>query len=311
MHARNLHVVMVSEDLDTYLHVHPSDFGDLDGSATAFPVTLDVQRSGRYLLSLDFVVQSEEINMCVTEEASHMHEGRGSSELTLIPGAVRVPINVTVPGTKPYPQFQVALHGHFRQDGAPPLVDPRRTVSMAAQRMAGKNKFTRAVSMLRQQAECCQGPSGCDGADEGMAVAPGCYEVTVKAHAASGVDMGRGVHDDPDEDALPATDLVQGNLGGLIQVEADQCIVLSFHIRQAGGDVTDLKPYLNAEAHLMVVAPDLKFSMHAHGSADLKDVSEFDKIRCTHMHMRSYNPPESFGPRIVSMNAFTTPGLFK
>jgi len=56
-HGRKLHVLIVSEDMEVFGHVHPQDFEDPveDGEATVF---FTFPRAGRYLAAVDFVTDA-------------------------------------------------------------------------------------------------------------------------------------------------------------------------------------------------------------------------------------------------------------
>eukprot|EP00854_Cymbomonas_tetramitiformis_P018939 gene18939-22630_t len=73
MHARKLHVVCIGQDLDTFIHVHPDDFYEVPGAATAFTVFNVFPRGGLYVIALDFAMNGDDLGMCVAEEASHYH----------------------------------------------------------------------------------------------------------------------------------------------------------------------------------------------------------------------------------------------
>lgn len=55
-HARKVHVVIVGEDMTTFGHLHPQDFGEpiLEGRAT---VRFDFPHGGRYLVAADIMTQ--------------------------------------------------------------------------------------------------------------------------------------------------------------------------------------------------------------------------------------------------------------
>eukprot|EP00854_Cymbomonas_tetramitiformis_P004559 gene4559-5580_t len=60
-HARRLHVVLIGQDLDTFGHVHPEDFGNLNETTDLlgiYTVSYIFPNAGRYAIALDFVVEA-------------------------------------------------------------------------------------------------------------------------------------------------------------------------------------------------------------------------------------------------------------
>lgn len=54
-HARKVHVVLIGEDLDTFGHIHPEDFEDLEMEDGEFAVEFNFPKSGKYLAAVDIM----------------------------------------------------------------------------------------------------------------------------------------------------------------------------------------------------------------------------------------------------------------
>ena len=59
-HARKLHVIIMSSDMQIFMHVHPEDFSNISDTATFFPIFPKIPRSGRYVMMSTFVINGSE-----------------------------------------------------------------------------------------------------------------------------------------------------------------------------------------------------------------------------------------------------------
>jgi len=72
-HDRILHVIIISEDLSVFAHVHPEDFGLISKEmirSAQFGVRYDFPRAGRYLVAADAAVNGTHISNHFIVEAS-------------------------------------------------------------------------------------------------------------------------------------------------------------------------------------------------------------------------------------------------
>lgn len=81
-HARLMHVVLVSEDLDAFAHVHPEDFpadnpayqdGAVAGAHANFTVRATFPKAGKYLMALNYRIASSVTGLDVIEDSPHVH----------------------------------------------------------------------------------------------------------------------------------------------------------------------------------------------------------------------------------------------
>ena len=74
-----LHIPMTHRN-GRYHHVHPS-LADTADNDTVFYVDIVSPAVGAFTMALDFVVESNALDMCVDEAATHVHGTRGGSPL--------------------------------------------------------------------------------------------------------------------------------------------------------------------------------------------------------------------------------------
>ena len=73
-HGRHLHVVLVDAATSYISHVHPVEFQSLQPAADGqFVVRAVFPAAGRYVAALDFAVNGDAVDMCVSENGGHMH----------------------------------------------------------------------------------------------------------------------------------------------------------------------------------------------------------------------------------------------
>eukprot|EP00163_Fabomonas_tropica_P004305 TRINITY_DN13807_c0_g1_i2.p1 TRINITY_DN13807_c0_g1~~TRINITY_DN13807_c0_g1_i2.p1 ORF type:complete len:631 (-),score=149.18 TRINITY_DN13807_c0_g1_i2:109-2001(-) len=73
-HERNLHVMVIGEDLDSFFHIHPEDFDKRPGpDDTEFSITLTFELSGRYLFMVNALLPSLTTGQCEEDHADVVH----------------------------------------------------------------------------------------------------------------------------------------------------------------------------------------------------------------------------------------------
>ena len=70
-HAKRAHVLFWGEGLSTFLHTHPA--GAPTRPEAVLEATLVAPRAGRYALQVEVAVACSAIQLCVAEEAMHLH----------------------------------------------------------------------------------------------------------------------------------------------------------------------------------------------------------------------------------------------
>ena len=76
-HARTLHVMLVAADLSAVYHWHAALDADYPANDVFTVVGATLARAGEYHALLSFLVEGEEIDMCVLEGAAHVHWSGG------------------------------------------------------------------------------------------------------------------------------------------------------------------------------------------------------------------------------------------
>jgi len=145
-HARLVHVVLVSEDLELFAHLHPEDFAlnlayhtSSPGEAPAdFVLPVSLPRAGRYILALNYVVNLDVLGMEVPEESPHSHAGGFVS----VPVATQVVVEVTAAGL---PEMHTPVT----------VFDGRPTLTVAGVAMHGDQVMTAVLNLLDEQTRCC------------------------------------------------------------------------------------------------------------------------------------------------------------
>lgn len=89
-------------------------------------------------------------------------------------------------------------------------------------------------------------------------------------------------------------------------------------LNASSGAAATLGPYLNAEAHFVLVHEDLETVQHLHGmsseamqAAMSSAYSGVDTTSCVHWHDPTRQVPEEFGPGVVAMGTITRAGTYK
>lgn len=73
VHDRILHVIIVGEDLSTFAHIHPEDFGSLPSDAKekgSFSVRYTFPKAGKYLIAADYAIGSSHFSEQFSAEAA-------------------------------------------------------------------------------------------------------------------------------------------------------------------------------------------------------------------------------------------------
>mmetsp|Transcript_61574 Transcript_61574/g.169242 ORF Transcript_61574/g.169242 Transcript_61574/m.169242 type:complete len:369 (-) Transcript_61574:113-1219(-) len=100
VHEKRVHVGIISADFSGFFHLHPDDFGDgreLDPSSPMLNVTLALPRAGVYRAFLSFAVHADPLDLCVAEEATHLHYRKGTYGATTAENIVAVAYTLANP----------------------------------------------------------------------------------------------------------------------------------------------------------------------------------------------------------------------
>jgi hypothetical protein len=142
-----MHVVLVSEDLELFAHLHPEDYAHNAAYLTPYPgeapahftLPVSLPRAGSYLLALNYVVNLTSLGMDVPEEAPHSHAGGFLS----VPVATQVDVEVTTAGLLQMAPTPVTVW------------DGRFTLTVPGAAMQANQVMTSTLSLLDEQARCC------------------------------------------------------------------------------------------------------------------------------------------------------------
>jgi len=151
-HARLMHVVLVSEDLELFAHLHPEDFEQntayhtpSPGEAPAdFVLPVSLPRAGRYILALNYVVNTSQLGgmeLEVPEESPHSHND-GNTWISLSVDT-QVAVEVTTAGLLQMARTPVTVW------------DGRSTLTVPGAAMHADEVMTSTLRLLEQQGRCC------------------------------------------------------------------------------------------------------------------------------------------------------------
>mmetsp|Transcript_26741 Transcript_26741/g.50929 ORF Transcript_26741/g.50929 Transcript_26741/m.50929 type:complete len:575 (+) Transcript_26741:73-1797(+) len=292
-HARLMHVVLVSEDLDAFAHVHPEDFpadnpayqdGAVAGAHANFTVRATFPKAGKYLMALNYRIASSVTGLDVIEDSPHVHPWGGGNEVYLDVSTQ----NVVCVNATDLPQME-----------GPLAWDPRNELTVHGMALeGGDGRMTDTMSLLQLQDECClDNPALMCPVSPMMNMSeptdPGCYTLSLSAMPLAG---GGG-------------NSSMGGMGGMgaPTVQAGECSMLSFSVMRNGAHVADLNPYLEASTHVFIVSSNLENSYHVHGMA----ASQMTPQMRTCMHMDHDAAPSTFSSPLMSNINIEQPDMYK
>lgn len=97
------------------------------------------------------------------------------------------------------------------------------------------------------------------------------------------------------------------------RIEAGAPATFTLRVTRGGTPVTDLRPFLAAPLHLVVVKEDLSNFLHAHGTiakADQAGYRPHDHADGHRHASHGYQGPSSFGPELTATLTFPEPGRY-
>ena len=276
-HARTLHVMLVAADLSGVYHWHAARDATYPSDDVFSVAGAALARAGEYHALLSFLVEGEEVDVCVLEAAAHVHWTGGAllddGGWNSVGVEVASRATVFVPGRAPAPA------------AGPWNVGAARAVAGVALNAAGS--YDGEVSRAEQDAAC-----GAWLAELELSPVASLAEqaqLTFFEPSAAGGDGAA---------ALPALELA-----------APGCAVLAWRVARAGVDgASGLRPFLGAPAHVFVARYGGGALDHFH--AQTPDAFAADATYACANHMHAASAPAAFGPLFVGAYEFPTAGVY-
>eukprot|EP00854_Cymbomonas_tetramitiformis_P001777 gene1777-2443_t len=307
VHGRKLHVVIVGEDLDVFIHVHPDDFQPVGDDATAFTVSSTFPRGGQYVVALQYALIAEVQELCIAEAAGHFHSY----------------LNCPNPWPCAFPLVSNLLHlavTSSAQDAMTPFVeDLQVSKTVAPLLMTGTDQYIHPIKCAENEAACDASPSTC-------------YTVTLAANSIASMITGQTTEQTSGTVPLntclyihvelmlhPVFEAGFNGIGGVhwwraLIGELEEAGTIDGFTDSSGSGAT-LTPYLDAEAHLVFVHQDLQTVQHLHALAADAVTSKLgniydtlDLLGCVLWHDPQRAVPEEFGPAVAAIGTFTKAG---
>ncbi|KAK3234919.1 hypothetical protein CYMTET_54851 [Cymbomonas tetramitiformis] len=275
VHGRKLHVVIVGEDLDVFIHVHPDDFQPVGDDATAFTVSSTFPRGGQYVVALQYALIAEVQELCIAEAAGHFHSY----------------LNCPNPWPCAFPLVSNLLHlavTSSAQDAMTPFVeDLQVSKTVAPLLMTGTDQYIHPIKCAENEAACDASPSTC-------------YTVTLAANSIASMITGQTTEQ--------TSGTVPLNTCLYIHVEftdsSGSGATLTPYL-DAEAHLVFVHQDLQTVQHLHALAADAVTSK----LGNIYDT--LDLLGCVLWHDPQRAVPEEFGPAVAAIGTFTKAGTYK
>ena len=275
LHGRVAHVLALHSTLDVFLHAHGAV---VDTAESVLSATIHLPVAGRYVLQLEHAVAATAVELCVAEASRHLHrtpyaegwlaEYDAAETFAVFSEAFELQVeaesgqedavNVTAPASLPLPPPRVPTVAACEGDQSKPAVDLRPW------RRAAPSAPNTALQLAASEGTCCAAEAEAFGSSNASASTAACAMVALNALQLSSVTRGSTKR-------LEAREL---NLAGGEWPPSGACMLLRLSASDAatGAPLSDLEPYLEAQAHVVVASEGLPAGErlgHAHAAPAL------------------------------------------
>ena len=278
-HKRMIHVMAVNKKLNTFLHVHPTDFQE-ESTTGVHIIQPTFAEPGDWVLVVDFGIAPHDLDICLAmPQSGHTHgSGDGGTgheghrrlhgEQFHVPGE---PDPVWPPHGDPVVEIHKLVHVSVAGTENPAVgttgVDSR-VWRVAAGVVPGANDaYTGSFQPKVSEESCCMDNSRGGGGMPDGKTADGlpCYVAAARMVA---VEKTSSIAQTFTERILPAT------TDGRLEVAEHSCTQIEIDVTSAAdGSVVGLRQFLGGAAHVMVARKDFTWFQHLHGSFDLPSVT--------------------------------------
>eukprot|EP00040_Diaphanoeca_grandis_P028565 m.165702 g.165702 ORF g.165702 m.165702 type:complete len:540 (+) comp31392_c1_seq4:42-1661(+) len=288
-HAKKIHVVLLSADMDTFIHTHPLG----NETDTVFSVHVPLERPQEYTMSIQFAFNTAPVYLCIDEHDAHDHDDGDS----MFVAELELPVT--------------AIDGDTSTFGEPTQLGRVYQTNVSLLQDADHAAVAFSNTPANQLA-CCSAA-----ADSSTVSTPSASCITASMSISTTLKAEAAATD------TPSTNVSLVTPGTVVPIPEDGCLIFNFELKWSHTQkpVQNLAMWLEAPAHILLARqsndgvgrPNALVHFHALAqSVDDTGIAMLLEMCGGHdMDMFAPDPAYRFGPDLASVaRGLVTPGSY-